>query len=110
MGLYCGLTFATVNAPLRSCSSSNAGATLVHLAPEGSYDPDRNPSRIVPRNLFDMAAGLDDVWHLEPYHLDAKVAVTNVTNLVALYNFLSSFSGTHFVTPRAIQAELKFRF
>lgn len=110
MGLYCGAVFATVNAPLRSCGSANAGATRVHIVPNGTYDPDRNPSRIVPRNLFDMAAGLDDIWHSEPCHLDAKVTVTNLSNQVALYNFLSSFSGTHFVTPRAIQAELKLRF
>ncbi len=110
MGLYCGALFATVNTPLRSCASPNAGATRVHIVPNGTYDPDRNPSRIVPRNLFDMAAGLDDIWHSEPCHLDAKITVTNLSNQVALYNFLSSFSGTHFVTPRAIQAELKLRF
>jgi len=57
-----------------------------------------------------MAAGFDDIWHSEPCQLDAKVTVTNLTNQVALYNFLSSFSGTHFVTPRAVQAELKLRF
>lgn len=110
MGLFCGSVFATLNAPLRSCASPNFGATRVHIVPDGTYDPDRNPSRIVPRNLFDIAAGFDDIWHAEPYHVDAKVTVTNLTNQVALYNFLSSFSGTHFVTPRAIQAELKFRF
>jgi hypothetical protein len=36
--------------------------------------------------------------------------VVNVTNKVALYNFLSSFSGTHFVTPRALQAEVILHF
>ncbi len=110
MGLFCGSVFATLNAPLRSCSVANFGATRVHIVPNGTYDPDRNPSRIVPRNLFDVAAGFDDIWHAEPYHLDAKITVTNLTNQVALYNFLSSFSGTHFVTPRAIQADLKLRF
>ena len=35
-----------------------------------------------------------------------KMTVTNLTNKVALYNFLSTFSGTHFVSPRAYQAEL----
>jgi hypothetical protein len=28
----------------------------------------------------------------------------------AAYNFLSTFSGTHFVTPRAYTAELGFHF
>jgi len=86
------------------------GATRVHIVPPGSYDPDRNPSRIAPRNLFDVAAGFDDIRHWEHYHLGGKIALTNLTDKVALYNFLSSFSGTHFVTPRSVQAELRLRF
>lgn len=34
----------------------------------------------------------------------------NVTNKVALYSFLSTFSGTHYVTPRAMTADLGFHF
>lgn len=110
MGLYCGTLFATVSTPLRSCASPIFGATRVHIAPPGTCDPDRNPSRIAPRNLFDIAAGFDDIRHGERYHLDGRVAVTNLTDKVARYNFLSSFSGTHFVTPRSVQAELRLRF
>jgi hypothetical protein len=36
--------------------------------------------------------------------------VINLTNRIALYNFLSTFSGTHFVTPRVVQGELVLRF
>jgi hypothetical protein len=32
------------------------------------------------------------------------------TNKVALYNFLSTCSGTHFVTPRTYTAEIGFHF
>ena len=110
MGLYCGAVFATVSAPLRSCASAYFGATRVNIVPPGTYDPDRNPSRIAPRNLFDIAAGWNDIRHTEAYHLDTRNTVTNLMNKVALYNFLSSFSGTHFVTPRSLEAELKFRF
>jgi hypothetical protein len=110
MGLYCGSVFAALNAPLRSCASPVNGATRVHIVRPGTYDPDRNPSRITPRNLFDLAAGFDDIWHRERYHLDGRITVTNLMDKVALYNFLSSFSGTHFVTPRSVQAELKIRF
>ncbi len=110
MGLYCGPLFATVNLPLRSCGSPASGATRVHIVRTGTYDPDRNPSRITPRNLFDVAVGFDDIWHREHYHLDGKITITNLMDKVALYNFLSSFSGTHFVTPRSVQAELKIRF
>jgi hypothetical protein len=34
----------------------------------------------------------------------------NVTNKQAAYNFLSTFSGTHYVTPRALTAEVGFPF
>jgi hypothetical protein len=110
MGLYCGSVFASVNLPLRSCASPVFGATRVHIVPNGTYDPDRQSSRITPRNLFDVASGFDDILHWEHYHLDGRIAFTNLTDKVALYNFLSSFSGTHFVTPRSVQAELKLRF
>jgi hypothetical protein len=36
--------------------------------------------------------------------------VINLTNQDALYNFLSTFSGTHFVTPRAYQAQVGIAF
>jgi hypothetical protein len=38
------------------------------------------------------------------------VTAINVTNKYALYNFLSTFSGTHYVSPRSVTAELSFHF
>ena len=38
------------------------------------------------------------------------IRVDNVTDKRTLYNFLSTFSGTHYVTPRALTAELGFHF
>ncbi|MGH9641401.1 MAG: TonB-dependent receptor, partial [Terriglobales bacterium] len=110
MGLYCGAVFASVAQPLETCTSPQRGATLMHIAPDGTYNPDTNPSRIRPRSLFDIAVGSDNVWKRDRYSLGAKVSLVNLTNKVALYNFLSSFSGTHFVTPRTVQAELTFHF
>jgi len=110
IGLYCGDVFATLNQPLRSCASSHYGATQIHIVPVGTYNPDTNPSRITPRNLFDAAVGADRLWAKDEYALSGKISVVNVTNKVALYNFLSSFSGTHFVSPRLVQAELAFHF
>jgi len=110
IGLYCGDVFATVNQPLRSCTSSRYGATLIHIVPPGTYNPDTNPSRITPRNLFDVAVGADRLWVKDQYALSGKITVVNVANKVALYNFLSSFSGTHVVSPRLVQAELTFHF
>jgi hypothetical protein len=110
IGLYCGSVFATVAQPLQTCNSPHRGATLIHIVADGTYDPDSNPSRIRPRNLFDVALGFDNVWKRDRYSLGGKVMVVNVKDKVALYNFLSSFSGTHFVTPRTIQAEITFHF
>jgi hypothetical protein len=110
MGLYCGSVFATVAQPLQTCDSPHRGATLIHIVPDGTYNPDTNPSRIRPRNLFDVALGSDRLWKKDRYSLEGKVSVVNLMNKVALYNFLSSFSGTHFVTPRSLQAELRLRF
>jgi hypothetical protein len=39
-----------------------------------------------------------------------RFSVINLTNKEALYNFLSTFSGTHFVTPRAYQVHLGVTF
>jgi hypothetical protein len=110
IGLYCGSVFATVEQPLRACSSPRYGAALIHIVPPGTYNPDTNPSRIRPRNLFDIALGVDSLWKRDRYSAGGRIIVVNLMNKVALYNFLSSFSGTHFVTPRMLQAELSFHF
>jgi hypothetical protein len=110
IGLYCGSVFATVNEPLRSCNSFLYGAALIHIVAPRTYNPDTNPSRIMPRNIFDIALGADSVWKKDRYSLGAKFIVVNLMNRVALYNFLSSFSGTHFITPRTVQGELTFHF
>jgi hypothetical protein len=110
MGLYCGSVFATVAQPLETCNSSNRGATLIHIVPDGTYNPDTNPSRIRSRNLFDIALGSEKIWMKDRYSLGAKVTLVNLADKVALYNFLSSFSGTHFVTPRTLQGEIALHF
>jgi len=110
MGLYCGSVFASVDEPLRACASANFGATLIRIVPTGTYNPDTNPSRIRARNLFDVVLGTDSLWKKDRYSLSGKITIVNLMNKVALYNFLSSFSGTHFVTPRTIQAEIALHF
>jgi hypothetical protein len=39
-----------------------------------------------------------------------SVTAVNVTNKYALYNFLSTFSGTHFVSPRTVSAQVTLNF
>ena len=69
-----------------------------------------NPPRITPRHLFDLGIGIDNILHTEKTKLRVRVSVINLTNKEALYNFLSTFSGTHFVSPRAVSGELGFHF
>jgi hypothetical protein len=61
--------------------------------------------------LFDASVGDDNVFRSKDhYRWSLRLTAINMTNKVALYNFLSTFSGTHFVTPRAYTAELGFHF
>jgi len=111
IGLFCGSTFATVNNPITSCPlTTPQGSTLLNLAANGANNPDHNPSRVTPRNLFDASVGEDNLFHGDRYKWSLRLTVINLTNKTAVYNFLSTFSGTHFVTPRAYTAELGFHF
>jgi outer membrane receptor protein involved in Fe transport len=57
-----------------------------------------------------VGVGLDSLVKSDRGRLSLRLSVFNVTNKVALYNFLSTFSGTHFVPPRTYQAEVKWSF
>ena len=110
IGLYCGSTFATPTQGLTSCSSPQFGATRLVIPAAGTENDDTNPPRIAPRHLFDLGFGLDSLAKTERGHLSVRLSVMNLTNKVALYNFLSTFSGTHFVPPRTVQVEVKWTF
>jgi len=43
-----------------------------------------------------MALGENDLFHGDRYKWGAQVTAINVTDKYALYNFLSTFSGTHY--------------
>ena len=43
IGLYCGNVFATVDQPLRTCTSPHYGATLIRIVPPGTYNADTQP-------------------------------------------------------------------
>ena len=109
-GLFCGSQRATLSMPLTSCAPSLFGSTLVKIPAPGTENDDHNPPRIAPRNLFDLALGHDNLFHGDRFKWSGQLTVINLTNNVALYNFLSTFSGTHYVTPRAITAEIGFHF
>jgi hypothetical protein len=109
-GLFCGNVFPTLTSPLTTCAPSLYGSTRISIPAPGTENDDHNPPRIAPRNLFDASIGHDNLFHGEHYKWSLRFTVINLTNKVALYNFLSTFSGTHFVTPRSESVELGFHF
>jgi len=88
---------------------TQTGAKLLNIAGP-TFDVDRNPTRVKPRNLFDVSVGEDNLFRADRYKWSLRFTVINLTNKTALYNFLSTFSGTHFVTPRTETVELGFHF
>ncbi len=92
------------------CPASQYGSKFLTIPAPGTENDDHNPPRIAPRNLFDLSVGDDNLFHDDRYKWSLRLTAINVTNKVALYNFLSTFSGTHYVTPRALTAELGFHF
>jgi hypothetical protein len=109
-GLFCGSQVPALGAPLSACAPSQFGSSLVTIPAPGTEDDDHNPARIAPRHLVDLSVGDDNVFHGDKYKWSARLTLVNLTNKVALYNFLSTFSGTHYVTPRTITAEIGFHF
>jgi hypothetical protein len=109
-GLFCGNVFPTLTSPLTTCAPSQFGSTRVTIPAPGTQNDDHNPARIAPRNLFDLALGHDNLFHGDRYKWSLQLSAINITNKTALYNFLSTFTGTHFVTPRSYSAELGFHF
>jgi hypothetical protein len=110
IGLFCGSVFATTTQGITSCSDPRQGATRVVIPAPGTENDDKNPPRIAPRHLFDLGAGIDNLFRGDRVKWNARFTVVNLTNDIALYNFESTFSGTHFVSPRAYSAQLGFTF
>lgn len=112
IGLYCGGTFATRDAPITSCDSTSFGATRLKIPAPGTEDDDHNPPRVAPRHLFDIGFGVDNLFRTDndKRRVGLHVSIVNLTDKDALYNFLSTFSGTHFVSPRTVEADLRWRF
>jgi carboxypeptidase family protein len=122
IGLACNGVFATVANPILNCLGPGAGmgkvtSTLITL-PQGGYNgfpsqenDDHNPDRVNPRNVFNLGIGSDNLFHSEKRQkFTASIDIANLTNKTALYNFLSTFSGTHFLEPRSIVARIGFEF
>jgi hypothetical protein len=92
------------------CSATGLTSNLVSIPAPNTENDDKNPPRIAARNLFDASIGEDNLFRTEKYKWSLRLTGVNLTNKYALYNFLSTFSGTHYVTPRAMTAEVGIHF
>jgi hypothetical protein len=122
IGLACNGVYATAADPISNCTNPNGtmGTVTSKLLtlPQGGYGPfpsqendDHNPDRVKPRNVFNLGIGSDNLFHTEKHEkFTASLDIANLTNRQALYNFLSTFSGTHFLQPRTLVARVGFVF
>jgi hypothetical protein len=110
-GLICDGQRATPTQALPNlCPANQLKSNLVHIPAPNTEDADHNPPRIAPRSLFDASIGEDNLFHGDKQKWSLRLSAVNIGNKYALYNFLSTFSGTHYVTPRALTAEVGFHF
>jgi Carboxypeptidase regulatory-like domain len=92
------------------CPPTQFTSTLIKVPAPNTEDDDLNPPRIRSRNLFDLSVGEDNLLHGDRYKWSLRFTAINLTNNYVLYNFLSTFSGTHYVTPRSLTGEIGFHF
>jgi hypothetical protein len=110
IGLACAGVYATVAQPIASCSGP-VTSKLLTLPQAGQENDDHNPDRVKPRHLLDLGIGTDNLLHTEKRQkITASLAISNLANKVAVYNFLSTFSGTHFLQPRTVVARIGITF
>lgn len=78
------------------------GAGMVRLDSEGTW-------RIRPRTTLDLSAS--QAWALAGRRkLTLGLSLLNATNERGLYNFLSTFGGTHVIPPRTLAVRVKAAF
>ncbi len=110
-GLVCnGVRATPFQALPNTCLASQLTSNLVSIPVINTGDNDKHPPRIAERNVFDASIGEDNLFGGDAYKWSLRLTGVNLANKFALYNFLSTFSGTHFLTPRSLSAELGFHF
>jgi hypothetical protein len=110
-GFACNGVKATPTQALPAvCPANEFTSSLINIPALNTGDNDKNPQRIAPRSLFDASIGKHNIFHKEHFKTDLDLTAINFTNKYALYNFLSTFSGTHYVTPRALTAKVTLNF
>src|ERR1039458_6675210 len=86
-GAHTMATISVCSAILRASSRPRSAGAI------NTQNDDHNPARIASRNIFDVAAGDDNLCKGDRYKWSLTLTAINVTNKTALYNFLSTFSG-----------------
>jgi hypothetical protein len=112
-GFACNGVTANIHNPgtyFASCPANELTSKLIDIPAPGAGDNDHDPPRIQHRDLFDVTVGKDNIFHRDHWKTNLDLTAINVTNKYALYNFLSTFSGTHYVTPRALTAKITVNF
>ena len=111
-GLTCDGFRATPTAAIPGgvCLANELTSKLVNIPAPNTENDDKNPPRIAHRNLYDLSIGEDNLFKGDRRQVSLRLSGVNIANKYALYNFLSTFSGTHYVTPRALTAEVGFHF
>jgi len=122
IGLACNGVFATVASPITNCLGPGGAEGVVTskllTLPQGGYagfpsleNDDHNPDRVKPRNVLNLGIGTDNLLHREgTRRYTASIEISNLTNVAAVYNFLSTFSGTHFLEPRSVVGKIGMTF
>ena len=78
------------------------GTAYVRLDSEGTW-------RIKPRTTWDLS--VSQAWKLAgTRRFSLGLDLLNATDEQGLYNFLSTFGGTHVIPPRTLAAHLKWKF
>ncbi len=95
---------------MTSCPANQFSSIYLQVPAPGKENDDHNPQRIQPRSLFDVAVGHDNLFHGDRFRWSARFTVINLANKQVLFNYLSTFSGTHYVTPRTYTGEIGFHF
>ena len=110
IGLYCEGERASLLHRIAACTSADYGAARINILAPGAENDDRNPPRTKSRHLFSLGLGTDNLFHTEHLRTIVRLTAVNVSNQAALYNFLSPFSGTHWVQPRTYQVQFGWAF
>jgi len=110
IGFYCEGERATLAHRITTCNSPSYGARQINILAPGAENDDHNPPRAKSRHILNLGVGTDNLTHAEHIRTIVRITVVNLTNKPALYNFLSPFSGTHWVEPRSYQAILGLAF